>query len=129
MSNQDIDHLAYQAYVADMRAEGDPLIASRFDRLDERYQKRYRAIAQAIGIQQQTTTTTTEAEITEELRRLPISIQITPRLRGYAFQVLNHKGTLPTFAAAVGHALSLLIGSLIEEKLNNTIQKDNHTTL
>ena len=123
MNNQDVDRLAYQAYVADMRSEGDPLIATRFDRLDERYQKRYRAIVQAI-VPQNEATATTEQQIIEELRNLPVSVQITPRLRGYAFQVLDHKGTLPTFRAAVGHALSVLIGALIEGK-----QNENHNHL
>jgi len=109
MNKQEVDNLAYLAYVADMQAEGDPMIAPRFEQVSERYQNRYRAIVQAIVPQQEKML---EASIILALRNLPLSVQITPRNGAYVFQVLEKNGTRATLAEAIEAGVTSLISNL-----------------
>lgn len=59
-----------------------------------------------------------ERELTEMLRRLPVSVQITPRLRpgasaSYLWQCLDGNGHAETLADAMYAALSYMIGRLV----------------
>jgi len=52
MTQEQIDKLAYTAYLADMRAEGDPL-TFKWEALHETSKRRYRAIVQSVIAQYQ----------------------------------------------------------------------------